>query len=154
MGKSLCAQKRRTSHKLLFSSIEARLNIPHISLIKRQHADTHIRQQPENKQKRVHKMKTIIATVIALSVSAPAFAGQVNDAAAFFAADNNSAAERVVHATSKGDVYKTQLAGALANDSALENHVDVVASVATKGSNDLLSFFALGNDSAAERVAY
>ena len=128
--------------------------MPHISLIKRQHANTHIGQQPENKQKRVHKMKTIIATVIALSVSAPAFATQVTDAASFFAADNNSAAERVISDTSTGDVYKAQLAGALANNSAAESAVAVTAAQATRTSSDLLSFFALGNDSAAERVNY
>ncbi len=99
-------------------------------------------------------MKTIIATVIALSVSAPAFAAQVTDAAAFFAADNNSAAERVISDTSTGDVYKAQLAGALANDSSAESTVAVTAGVATKGNSGLLSFFALGNDSAAERVNY
>ena len=99
-------------------------------------------------------MKTIIATVIALSVSAPAFAAQVNDAAAFFALGNNSAAERVISDTSTGDVYKAQLAGAQANDSAAETAVAVTAGQATRTSTDLLSFFALGNDSAAERVNY
>ena len=99
-------------------------------------------------------MKTIIATVIALSVSAPAFAGQVSDAAAFFAAGNDSAAERIVSETSTGDVYKAQLAGALANDSAAESTVNVTAGQATRTNTDLLSFFALGNDSAAERVNY
>ncbi|KAG1648253.1 hypothetical protein GQR58_030002 [Nymphon striatum] len=96
-------------------------------------------------------MKTIIATVIALSVTAPAFAGQVTDAAAHFAADNNSAAERIVPNTSTGDVYKAQLAGALANDSAADSNVDLTAGQATRANTDLLSFFALGNDSAAER---
>lgn len=95
-------------------------------------------------------MKTIIATVIALSVTAPAFA-QVTDAASFFALDNNSAAERIVKQTSQGDVFQAQLAGALANDSAAEQKVEVTAGQATRGSTDLLSFFALGNDSAAER---
>ena len=126
--------------------------MPHISLIKRQHADTHIRQQPENKQKRVLKMKTVIATIIALSATAPAFAAQVTDAAAFFAADNNSAAERVIPNTSTGDVYAAQLAGAHANEAAAERNVSVTAGQATRANTDLLSFFALGNESAAERV--
>ena len=128
--------------------------MPHISLIKRQHADTHIGQQPETKQKRVHKMKTIIAAAIALSVSVPAYATQVTDAAAFFASDNNSAAERIIPSTSKGDIYQAQVAGALGNDSAAESTVDVVAGQATRANIDLLNFFALGNDSAAERVNY
>ena len=99
-------------------------------------------------------MKTIIATVIALSVSAPAFAAQVTDAAAFFALGNNSAAERVISDTSTGNVFQAQLAGAKANDSDAESTVDVTAGQATRASTDLLSFFALGNDSAAERVNY
>ncbi|WP_298261603.1 hypothetical protein [uncultured Litoreibacter sp.] len=99
-------------------------------------------------------MKTIIATVIALSVSAPAFAAQVTDAAAYFAADNASAAEQVIANTSAGDVFQAQLAGALANDSAAESQIDVTAGQATRAHTDLLSFFALGNDSAAERVNY
>jgi len=141
---------RRTSHIFRVCAVEERIRNRHISLIKRQHADTHIGQRPENKQKRVLKMKTVIATVIALSVTAPAFA-QVTDVAAFFAQDNNSAAELIVRDTSTGDVYKTQLAGALANDSAAESTIEVTAGQATRASSDLLSFFALSNDSAAER---
>lgn len=95
-------------------------------------------------------MKTVIATIIALSATAPAFA-QVDNAAAFFALGNDSAAERVISETSKGDVYQAQLKGALANESAAERAVPVTADVATQASTDLLSFFALGNDSAAER---
>jgi len=96
-------------------------------------------------------MKTVIATIIALSAAAPAFA-QVDNAAAHFALGNDSAAERIVSETSKGDVFQAQLAGALANDSAAERNVSVTADVATQASTDLLSFFALGNDSAAERI--
>ncbi|SFR44142.1 hypothetical protein [Litoreibacter janthinus] len=99
-------------------------------------------------------MKTIIAAAIALSVSAPVYAAQVSDVAAFFAADNNSAAETIIRDTSNGDIYEAQLAGAKANDSVAESTVDVTAGQATKTSSDLLSFFALSNDSAAERVNY
>ena len=95
-------------------------------------------------------MKTIIATVIALSVTAPAFA-QVTDAASFFALDNNSAAERIVRNTSKGNVFQAQQIGALANNSAAENKIEFTARPATRANVDLLSFFALSNDSAAER---
>lgn len=98
-------------------------------------------------------MKPIIAAAFALSVSAPAFA-DVSNAQAFFALGNDSAAERIVSDTSTGDLFQAQLIGARANDSATERNVDVTASPATKGSSDLLSFFALGNDSAAERVNY
>jgi hypothetical protein len=95
-------------------------------------------------------MKTVIATIIALSATAPAFA-QITDAAAYFALENNSAAERVVRDTSRGNIFQSQLAGALANNSAAESRVDVTAGQATRASTDLLSFFALNNDSAAER---
>ena len=95
-------------------------------------------------------MKTVIATVLALTVSAPAVA-QVGDAAAFFALGNDSAAERIVGETSVGDVFQAQTIGAAANDSAAERHVHGEAGIAT--SNDtILRLFALGNDSAAERI--
>lgn len=96
-------------------------------------------------------MKTVIATILTLSAAAPAFA-QVSDAAAHFAQGNDSAAERVVHETSTGDIFQAQIKGALANESAVERTVDVTADVATKASTDVLRFFALGNDSAAERI--
>lgn len=95
-------------------------------------------------------MKTVIATIIALSATAPAFA-DVSNPQAFFALGNDSAAERIVSGTSKGDVFQAQLHGALANESAAERNVNITAGPATRGSSDLLSFFALGNDSAAER---
>ncbi|RLJ59011.1 hypothetical protein BCF46_1153 [Litoreibacter meonggei] len=98
-------------------------------------------------------MKTIIAAAIALTVSAPAFA-DVSNAQAFFALGNDSAAERTVGETSTGNIFQSQLAGAKANDSVAESTVDVSAGQATRTSTDLLSFFALGNDSAAERVNY
>ncbi|MEP3348086.1 MAG: hypothetical protein ABJN34_16940 [Litoreibacter sp.] len=92
-------------------------------------------------------MKTVIATLIALSATAPAFA-DVSTAQAFFALDNNSAAERVVGATSHGDVNASLLSGVSANESSAEQHVAI-------GGNDVSrnihAFFALGNDSAAER---
>lgn len=97
-------------------------------------------------------MKAVIATLIALSATAPTFA-QVTSADIFFALGNDSAAERIVSETSTGNVAQAQLKGALANDSAAEAQVNVAADVATKADSGLLSFFALGNDSAAERVA-
>ena len=96
-------------------------------------------------------MKTVIATIIALSAAAPAFA-DVSNAQAFFALTNDSAAERIVGNTSKGDVFQAQSIGALANDSAAERNVTITADVATKASSDVLRFFALTNDSAAERI--
>lgn len=95
-------------------------------------------------------MKTLIATAaVALSLSAPTFA-QVDNAEAFFALSNDSAAERVVGDTSTGNVFEAQLSGALANESAAERKVSSEAAVATSNDN-ILRFFALGNDSAAER---
>ena len=96
-------------------------------------------------------MKTLIATAaVALSLSAPAFA-DVTDAQAFFALGNDSAAERIVGNTSQGDIFAAQEVGALSNESAAERHVHGEAGVATRNAN-ILSFFALGNDSAAERI--
>ncbi|MEM9583613.1 MAG: hypothetical protein AAGA08_10900, partial [Pseudomonadota bacterium] len=63
----------------------------------------------------------------------------------------DSAAERVLGQTSQGDVLKAQEIGALSNESAAERPVYAEADVATRNVS-VLSFFALGNDSAAERV--
>lgn len=96
-------------------------------------------------------MKTLIATAaVALSLSATAFA-QVSDAQVFFALGNDSAAERVVGQTSQGDIFAAQEVGALSNESAAERQVYSEAGIATRNAN-ILSFFALGNDSAAERL--
>lgn len=97
-------------------------------------------------------MKTIIATAaVALSLTAPAFA-DVSNAQAFFALGNDSAAERVVAETSTGNVSAVKAAIAAYNESAAEQ-------IVIEGFNDVSrdsvlsaqSFFALGNDSAAER---
>ncbi|MDA8746812.1 hypothetical protein N9M66_01225 [Litoreibacter sp.] len=97
-------------------------------------------------------MKTVIASaLVALSFAAPAVA-DTSAAQAFFALGNDSAAERFVGKTSQGDIYAAQLIGAAANDSASERKVFAEADIATRNSS-LLSFFALSNDSAAERLA-
>jgi hypothetical protein len=92
-------------------------------------------------------MKTIIATIIALSATAPAFADTSN-AQALFALGNDSAAERVVGETSRGDQNAALWSGVTANASAAEQNIVI-------GGNDVsrnvLVKFALGNDSAAER---
>ncbi|PTX54980.1 hypothetical protein C8N43_0001, partial [Litoreibacter ponti] len=72
--------------------------------------------------------------------------------AAHFALGNDSAAERVIRDTSTGNIFAAQLNGALANESAAERSVNKTADVATKASSDVLRFFALSNDSAAERI--
>ncbi len=96
-------------------------------------------------------MKSVIASaLVALSFAAPA-AADVTNAQAFFALGNDSAAERILGETSTGNVYEAQLIGAAANESALEQTVSVEADVATRNAS-VLSFFALGNDSAAERL--
>ena len=96
-------------------------------------------------------MKTVIASaLVALSFAAPAVA-DTSAAQAFFALGNDSAAERIVGNTSTGDIFAAQEVGALANESASERNVFAEADVATRNVN-LLSFFALGNDSAAERL--
>ncbi len=97
-------------------------------------------------------MKTVLASaLVALSFAAPA-AADVSNAQAFFALGNDSAAERIVGETSNGDIFAAQTVGALSNESAAERKVFAEADVATRNSS-LLSFFALSNDSAAERHA-
>ena len=91
-------------------------------------------------------MKTAIATIIALTVSAPAFA-QVGDAQAFFALGNDSAAERIVGTTSVGDKEAALWAGVNADESAAEKNIAIGAGDVSRDVNVLLS---LGNDSPAE----
>jgi hypothetical protein len=96
-------------------------------------------------------MKTIIATAaLALSFAAPA-AADVTDAQSFFAQGNASAAEIKVSETSIGNPVAAAQTLALTNESPAENVVSFdrarnvdVAAVQQK--------FALGNDSAAERI--
>jgi len=93
-------------------------------------------------------MKTIIASaLVALSFAAPAAAE--TSAQAFFALGNDSAAERIVGATSSGDVVGTAQVLTLVNDSPAENVVNFerarnvdVSAVQAK--------LALSNDSPAE----
>ncbi len=94
-------------------------------------------------------MKTLITTVaLALSVSAPAFA---ESAAELFAASQDSAAERIVHETSVGDVDGAILKFAL-NESPAEMNVNLVKDGDVTRSAQAQAFFALNNDSAAERI--
>jgi hypothetical protein len=93
-------------------------------------------------------MKTIIASLaVALSVSAPVYA---ESAAEIFALSNDSAAERILGETSVGDIKAAQVKFAL-NKSPAEMNLnfdrdgDVTRTAAAQ------AFFALNNDSAAER---
>ncbi|MCY4335928.1 MAG: hypothetical protein OXC60_14815 [Litoreibacter sp.] len=94
-------------------------------------------------------MKTIIATaLVSLSLAAPAAAETAQE---FFALGNDSAAERIVAVASVGNPVGAAQALALVNDSPAENTVnfDRARSVDVKA---VQAFFALGNDSAAERI--
>ena len=94
-------------------------------------------------------MKTLIATVaIALTVSAPAFA---ESAAELFAASQDSAAETLVRATSVGDVDGAQIKFAL-NNSPAEMNLNFDRDGDVTRSAQAQAFFALNNDSAAERI--
>jgi hypothetical protein len=96
-------------------------------------------------------MKTIIATTaLALALAAPA-AADTSKAQAFFALGNDSAAERIVGNTSVGNPVGAAQVLALTNDSPAENSVnfDRARNVDVKS---VQRFFALGNDSAAERI--
>jgi hypothetical protein len=93
-------------------------------------------------------MKNIVAIIaVALSVSAPAFA---ESAAELFAASNDSAAETLVRATSVGDIPAAQIKFAL-NDSPAEMNLNFDSDGDVTRSNAAQAFFALSNDSAAER---
>lgn len=96
-------------------------------------------------------MKTAIATVIALTVSAPAFA-QVDDVQAFFAMGNDSAAEIVLGDTSAGDNQAALEKFAATKDSAAERNSIIIGG--NEVSRNVQAFFALGNDSAAEVTQY
>ena len=93
-------------------------------------------------------MKTIIATVIALTATAPAFA-DVSNPQAFFALGNDSAAERTLGATSVGDPQLALNIGIAGNDSVAEMNAKLSGG---EVSRNVQAFFALGNDSAAERI--
>ncbi|SFR37092.1 hypothetical protein [Litoreibacter janthinus] len=93
-------------------------------------------------------MKTIIATVIALTATAPAFA-EVSNPQAFFAMGNDSAAELTIGDTSTGNLNQALKVGISANESAAEMNAKIAG---TDVSRNVQAFFALGNDSAAERI--
>ena len=94
-------------------------------------------------------MKTVIATIIALSVAAPAFAA--SDVAAQFALSNDSAAERIIGDTSTGDA-NAALNHFLASKESSAERNNLVIDQNADVSRDVKAFFALGNDSAAERI--
>lgn len=105
-------------------------------------------------------MKTIIATVIALTATtaAPAFADTAA-ARAFIALGNDSAAERIVRNNTgggRGDLELTLRAGVSANESAAERRNTRLATKRVSRfhpvSRNNQARFALGNDSAAERI--
>lgn len=92
-------------------------------------------------------MKTAIATIFALTVSAPAFA-QVDNVEAFFAMGNDSAAERIVGETSIGNNEAALAKFAATKDSAAERNTIVIGG--NEVSRDIVDFLSMGNDSAAE----
>lgn len=93
-------------------------------------------------------MKTIIASLaLALSVSAPVYA---ESAAELFALSNDSAAERILGDTSIGDVSGAQVKFA-SNESPAEMNLHFAKDGDVTRSNAAQAFFALNNDSAAER---
>ncbi|MCY4334296.1 MAG: hypothetical protein OXC60_06440 [Litoreibacter sp.] len=94
-------------------------------------------------------MKTIIATaLVSLSLAAPAAAETAQE---FFALSNDSAAERIVSETSIGDPIAAAKSFVLTNDSPAELNLnfDRARNVDVKA---VQQFFALDNDSAAERI--
>ncbi|RLJ60356.1 hypothetical protein BCF46_0554 [Litoreibacter meonggei] len=66
--------------------------------------------------------KFITTTALALTLSAPAFAADIN-VEEYLALSNNSAADRMVEETSTGDVEAAEIKFALGNMSAAERKV-------------------------------
>ena len=94
-------------------------------------------------------MKTLIATAaLALTVAAPVYA---ESAAELFALSNDSAAERIIGETSVGDVDGAKLKFAQ-NESPAEMNINLVKDGDVTRSAQAQAFFALSNDSAAERI--
>ena len=93
-------------------------------------------------------MKTLIVSAIVALSAAPVYA---ESAAELFALSNDSAAERIVHETSVGDIEAAQLKFAL-NKSTAEMNLNFDRDGNVTRSNAAQAFFALNNDSAAERI--
>ncbi len=96
-------------------------------------------------------MKTLIATAIALTLTAPAFA-DTSAAQAHFALGNDSPAERIIGDTSTGNPEAALAKFRAVKDSAAERAGAVNLNNDVTVSRNVQAFFALGNDSAAERV--
>ena len=100
-------------------------------------------------------MKTFIATAIALTVAAPAFADASSTAAAIFAQGNDSARETVLNTdrndVSEAAILKAQEKFAMGNDSARQTVLNTDRNVVSQDAIlNARKFFAMGNDSAAE----
>ena len=94
-------------------------------------------------------MKNIVAIIaVALATSAPVYA---ESAAELFALNNESAAERIVRETSIGDVPGAQVKFSL-NETPAEMNLNFDRDGDVTRSNAAQAFFALNNDSAAERI--
>jgi len=94
-------------------------------------------------------MKNIIALIaVSLATAAPVYA---ESAAEKFASYNTSAAERIVGETSIGDVDFVKGKFAL-NESPAEMNLNLVKDGDVTRSAQAQAFFALNNDSAAERI--
>lgn len=96
-------------------------------------------------------MKSIIATTaIALSLTAPAFAG-IEDARAHFAQSNNSAAERIIRDTTGGDTAVAERKVRLSKTSPAERNAPLGGTFAARADTGAAEiFFSMSNDSAAE----
>ncbi len=94
-------------------------------------------------------MKNIVAIIaVSLATAAPVYA---ESAAELFALSNDSAAERIVRDTSVGDVDGAQVKFSL-NESPAEMNLNFDRDGDVTRSNAAQAFFALNNDSAAERI--
>jgi hypothetical protein len=94
-------------------------------------------------------MKNIVAIIaVALTTAAPVYA---ESAAELFSLSNDSAAERIVRDTSVGDIPGAQIKFAQ-NETPAEMNLNFDRDGNVTRSAAAQAFFALNNDSAAERI--
>lgn len=99
-------------------------------------------------------MKTLIVSAVALTLAAPAFA-QVDNAEAYFAQFNESAAERSVSETSQGDLNEALAVSRASKVSPAEKDIMLGGNdIATQDENAIQAFFGMFKDSAAERAQF
>ena len=99
-------------------------------------------------------MKTLIASAIALTLAAPAFA-QVDNVQAYLAQSNESAAEQTVSETSQGDINEALTVSRASKVSPAEKDIMLGGNdIAAQDETAIQAFFGMFKDSAAEQARF